>query len=891
MVFGFRTRAVAAIGVLAVALLGSVVPTTPASASGVTVVPRPDHVVILVLENHSVTNILNNPDAPYIKSLATSGANMTQSYAETHPSQPNYIALFSGSTNGLTDDSCPRTYSTDNLGAQVIAAGIGFTGYSEGLPSVGYTGCTSGRYARKHNPWVNFSNVPASANQQLTSFPTHYSTLPGVSFVIPNLDHDMHDGTIAQGDIWIRDNLDGYVQWAKTHNSVLVVTFDEDDNTPTNQIPTVIVGQRVAPGQYSEHINHYNVLRTIEDGFGLPALGNAATAAPILDIWTPDPNAPHAAFTISCVDLTCSADGSASTAASGTLTAWDWSWGDGATTSGTTSSHSYASPGDVTVTLRVTDDAGRAAQTTHPASPRSPGGSAVFASESFGRTSSSGFGLADIGGVWAVAGSAANYTVAGGTGLIRIAAGSGPNAYLGSVSATDTDVTADVALDRIGTTGTTQIALVGRGNATNAYRGKIGISPAGGVTAYLTKVVAGAESTITQAAVAGLTYTVGTTLHLRLQVVGSSPSSLKFRVWKGTDAEPSTWRLSTTDATAATQNAGGIGVWAYTSSAITNAPLTLSVDNVSARPTAAPPANVPPVARFTSTTSDLAASFDATTSTDSDGTIGSYRWDFGDSATGTGTTPNHTYTTAGTYPVVLTVTDNGGATNSVTHSVTVTPPAGGSTFAADTFGRTSTSGFGTADLGGAWTVAGSATNYTAGNGVGMIRIATAGSGPNAYLAAATSTDTDLTADLTIDKVSTGNTGIQVALVGRGNATNAYRGKVALSSTGTLTAYLTKVVAGAETTIAQTPVTGLTYMPGDTLHLRMQAIGSGSTALRFKVWKGTDTEPASWRLSTTDTTAAVQSAGGIGVWTYLSSAATNAPVTITVDNVSARHTLN
>ena len=81
--------------------------------------------------------------------------------------------------------------------------------------------------------------------------------------MIPNLDHDMHDGTIAQGDTWIHDNLDGYVQWAKTHNSLLVLTFDEDDNTLANQIPTVIVGQRVQPGQYSEHVNHYNVLRTI----------------------------------------------------------------------------------------------------------------------------------------------------------------------------------------------------------------------------------------------------------------------------------------------------------------------------------------------------------------------------------------------------------------------------------------------------------------------------------------------------------------------------------------------------------------------------------------------------------------------------------------------------
>jgi len=163
--------------------------------------------------------------------------------------------------------------------------------------------------------------------------------------------------------------------------------------------------------------------------------------------------------------------------------------------------------------------------------------------------------------------------------------------------------------------------------------------------------VAGVESTVVQAAVTGLTYTAGTTLHLRLQVVGSGPTSLKFKVWKGSDAEPSAWRLSTTDATAAVQTAGGIGLWSYTSGAVTNGPLTLSVDNVSARPTAAPPANVPPVARFTSTTSDLTASLNASTSTDSDGTISSYSWDYGDTTTGTGASPTHTYTTANTYQV------------------------------------------------------------------------------------------------------------------------------------------------------------------------------------------------------------------------------------------------
>lgn len=288
-----RRRAMSAMGSLVLMLtlipVSALVAGTPAAqAATVTAVPRPDHVVMLIMENHSSANILGNADAPYINSLAASGANMTSSFAITHPSQPNYIALFSGALNGVTDNSCPNTLTANNLGAQLAAAGRTFVGYSEDLPSVGYTGCTSGNYARKHNPWVNFTNVPSAANRPLTSFPTDYATLPDVSIVVPNLQHDMHDGSIAQGDTWVHDTLDGYAQWAKTHNSLLVLTFDEDDNQLNNQIPTILVGQQVQPGAYAERIDHYTVLRTLQDAFGLAPIANSASATPLLDIWKSD---------------------------------------------------------------------------------------------------------------------------------------------------------------------------------------------------------------------------------------------------------------------------------------------------------------------------------------------------------------------------------------------------------------------------------------------------------------------------------------------------------------------------------------------------------------------------------------------------------------------------
>jgi acid phosphatase len=242
-------------------------------------------VVIVVEENHSFDDIISSGAAPYFASLVAQGALFTQSFALTHPSQPNYLALFSGSTQGVSDDSCPQTFGADNLGHQLRTAGLSFTGYSEDLPGVGSTECFPGEYDRDHNPWVDFTDLPANANQPFTAFPTNYAALPTVSFVMPDLDHDMHNGTVAKADSWLKTNLDGYVRWAKTHNSLLIVTGDEDDGSAANQIATIFVGQQVEPGRYGDRIDHYSVLRTLEAAYGLRPLGAAANAAPITGVW------------------------------------------------------------------------------------------------------------------------------------------------------------------------------------------------------------------------------------------------------------------------------------------------------------------------------------------------------------------------------------------------------------------------------------------------------------------------------------------------------------------------------------------------------------------------------------------------------------------------------
>jgi hypothetical protein len=247
--------------------------------------PAPAHVIVVIEENEPYTQIIGSSQAPYINGLAAEGALFTNSHAITHPSEPNYLALFSGSTQGITNDSCPLIFSAANLGSELIAAGKTFTGFSEGLPSGGSGVCSAGKYARKHVPWPNFSNLPASANQPFTSFPANFADLPTISFVIPNLMNDMHDGTVLQADNWLKSNLANYVAWARSNNSLLIITWDEDNDTPVNQIPTIFLGPMVKPGKYSEKIDHYSVLRTLEAMYGLRYVGQSASAETIKYVW------------------------------------------------------------------------------------------------------------------------------------------------------------------------------------------------------------------------------------------------------------------------------------------------------------------------------------------------------------------------------------------------------------------------------------------------------------------------------------------------------------------------------------------------------------------------------------------------------------------------------
>lgn len=270
--------------------------------------PKPAHVVIVIEENHGLDQIIGSKDAPFINKLAKNGALFTNAHGVTHPSQPNYIAIFSGSIQEVRDDHClenadPKTpFTTPNLGYELISKGYSFTGYSEFMPKEGYTGCGLGKsifkhgspvYARKHNPWVDWqgsgkNQIPSPVNRTMKSFPKDFNKLPTVAIVIPDEDNDMHNGpdpaTIKRGDTWLKMHMKSYINWAKKHNSLFILTYDEDNDTPANHIPTIFVGPMVQNKHFREFINHYSVLRTVEDLYGLDHAGPAAEKA-ITDIW------------------------------------------------------------------------------------------------------------------------------------------------------------------------------------------------------------------------------------------------------------------------------------------------------------------------------------------------------------------------------------------------------------------------------------------------------------------------------------------------------------------------------------------------------------------------------------------------------------------------------
>jgi PKD repeat protein len=247
-------------------------------------------------------------------------------------------------------------------------------------------------------------------------------------------------------------------------------------------------------------------------------------------------------------------------------------------------------------------------------------------------------------------------------------------------------------------------------------------------------------------------------------------------------------------------------------------------------------------------------------------------------------TVDHTYAQAGDYTVTLTVTDNEGAESApVTQDVTVADVV---VLARDTFERTVTSGLGTAEVGGNWTVLSTASDYSVSDGSAALRIPRAGVTRAASLSAVSALSSDVTARVFVDKPVTGG-GLYLTLTPRGSQSDAHRGKIRIQSTGVLTASVQTVVGGVEKDLSVVNVPGLVFAQTDFLLMRVQVTGTNPTTVRMKVWKHGTAEPTSWLLTATDSTAGIQTAGGIAFRAYLSGSATNAPFTVRLDDLVAQ----
>ena len=598
--------------------------------------------------------------------------------------------------------------------------------------------------------------------------------------------------------------------------------------------------------------------------------------------------APIAQFTSTTNFLAVGFDGSGSSDPDGTVQGWSWNFGDGSTGSGATISHTYAAAGTYSVSLTVTDDHGKTTTLTKSVQAAEPPAGTTIAADQFGRVVSNGWGSADVGGAWTTSGTASQYAVSGAKGTQRMAApGAGPAAYLGAVTAVDASMSVDIAWDKAPTGNGVYASLDARRIGTSEYRARVRAMPTS-TSLTLFRLVNGVETSLGVTTIPGLTYNVGDVIRLRFEVVGTSPTSLSAKAWKVGQPEPAGWQVVASDSTATLQATGGVGLVSYLSASTTNSPVTASFSSFSTVTPGIvpPPVDQPPVAAFTYVVSGLSVTTDASSSTDDHG-VASYVWDFGGTAR-TGVNPTYAFPSAGTYPVTLTVTDTNGATNALTQQVTVVdvppPPPPPVALAADDFERVVVNGFGTADNGGAWTSTGSASSFGVSGGAGRITIGAAGVTRGATLAGVAVGDVDARVDLSLDKAPSAGGGYYSLSVRR-TANNDYGVRVRLQA-GATTLQLVRTINGAVTTVASTSIAGYIYQPGDVIHLRISATGSGTTALGAAMWVNGDTPPAGWLVQGSDSTAAMQGPGGIGVLAYVAASATEAPVVVSVDKLVA-----
>jgi phosphatidylinositol-3-phosphatase len=270
-------------------------PTAKPTSPPATNVPNFSHVYVIIFENKEYSSIVGSKSAPYINSLISKYGISTSFYAERHPSEPNYIALTSGGTQGVTDDG---TYNlgVNNLFDQVQASGRTWKAVMQGKPAGCFTGSSSsavvdgvgksGAYVRKHDPAISYKSISGSAAKcaNITNLASFNPASANFQFITPNMINDMHDGTIADGDNFLKAFLPKITTSSSFANSVVFITFDEGTTNVDGggHIATIAVTPKMTAGyKATATYTHYSMLRTIEQAWGLPFLGSASSATPM----------------------------------------------------------------------------------------------------------------------------------------------------------------------------------------------------------------------------------------------------------------------------------------------------------------------------------------------------------------------------------------------------------------------------------------------------------------------------------------------------------------------------------------------------------------------------------------------------------------------------------
>lgn len=273
---------VVAAGLAFVATVAMHVSPVPA-ADAATTVPAFDHIVTIMMENHSYNEIVGSSQAPYINSLAAQYGLATNYFGVAHPSLPNYLALTGGSTFGITTDCTTCFVNAPDIAVdRVEASGRTWKAYMESMPSPCFVGDSS-PYAQKHDPFMYYDDIRLNSGEcnkvvPYTALATDLastSTTANYVWITPNLCNDMHDCSIGTGDAWLQSNVPTILNSPAftTQNSLLVITFDEDDGTQGNQVATLVIAKSVAAGFRSAvRYDHYSLLKTIEASWGLAPL-------------------------------------------------------------------------------------------------------------------------------------------------------------------------------------------------------------------------------------------------------------------------------------------------------------------------------------------------------------------------------------------------------------------------------------------------------------------------------------------------------------------------------------------------------------------------------------------------------------------------------------------